>query len=100
MGDEGWGEHGVGMAGAAWLVERRIALTGADTWSFGAVPGEDPSRPFVVPQTLNVRHGLLIMENLDLAALAAARPGPFLFARTHAKTRGSTGALVSPVAII
>lgn len=94
------GEPGVGMAAAEWLVERRIALTGADTWSFGAVPGEDPARPFVVPQSLNVRHGLFILENLDLAALAKIGPAPFLFALTHGKTRGSTAALVSPAAIL
>ena len=94
------GEPGVGMAVADWLVEQRVALTGADTWSFGAVPGEDPMRPFVVPQTLNVRHGLFIMENLATEALAADGVYEFMFTLTHAKTRGSTAAGIAPAAVV
>lgn len=94
------GEPGVGMAVADWLVERRVALTGADTWSYGAVPGEDPTRPFVVPQTLNVRHGLFIMENLATDSLARAGVYEFMFTLTHAKTRGSTAAGIAPAAVI
>jgi kynurenine formamidase len=94
------GEPGVGMAVATWLVERRVALTGADTWSYGAVPSEDPERPFLVPQTLNVKHGLFIMENLATEVLAQARVHEFLFCLTHHKTRGSTGAVIAPAAVI
>jgi len=94
------GEPGVGMAVAEWMVERRVAMSGADTWSFGAVPGEDPERPFVVPQTLNVKHGLFIMENLDTSALAAAQVYEFLFVLTHHKTRGSTASGIAPAAVI
>jgi kynurenine formamidase len=94
------GEPGVGMAVAQWLVERRIAMAGADTWSFGAVPGEDPERPFVVPQTLNVKHGLFIMENLATAALADAQVYEFMFVLTHHKTRGSTASGIAPAAVI
>ncbi|HKZ87011.1 MAG TPA: cyclase family protein [Anaerolineae bacterium] len=93
------GEPGPGMELATWLVEQRIALTGCDTWSFGPVPPEDPSRPFVVPQTLNVRHGLFIVENLFTSELARDGVTEFMFALTHAKVKGATGAWVSPVAI-
>ena len=94
------GEPGAGMAVAEWLVERRVAMTGADTWSFGPVPGEDPDRPFLVPQTLNVVHGLFIMENLATEALAADRISEFMFVLTHHKTRGSTAAIIAPAAVI
>jgi len=94
------GEPGAGMAVAEWLVERRVAMTGADTWSFGPVPGEDPDRPFLVPQTLNVVHGLFIMENLATEALAADRIYEFMFVLTHHKTRGSTAAIIAPAAVI
>jgi kynurenine formamidase len=94
------GEPGIGMEVAEWLVERRVALTGADTWSFGAVPGEDPERPFLVPQTLNVKHGLFIMENLATEVLAAAGVYEFMFALTHHRTRGSTAAVIAPAAVI
>lgn len=93
------GEPGPGMAAGAWLVEHGVALTGCDTWSFGPVPPENPAQPFVVPQTLNVRHGLFIVENLYTAALARDNVYAFLFILTHAKVRGATGAWVSPVAV-
>jgi len=93
------GEPGPGLESALWLVEKKVALTGCDTWSFGPVPGEDTTRPFVVPQTLNVRHGLFIVENLFTAELAHEGVYEFLFILTHAKVRGATGAWVSPVAI-
>ncbi len=93
------GEPGPGLELALWLVEKKVALTGCDTWSFGPAPGEDPARPFEVPQTLNVRHGLFIVENLFTQELANAGVYEFLFILTHAKVRGATGAWVSPVAI-
>ena len=106
----GWGAHwdepetylarepGPGMEVAAWLVEHGVALTGADTWSFGPVPAED--RPFEVPQTLNVEHGVFIVENLDTAALAADGVREFALILTHPKLRGATGAWTSPIALV
>lgn len=94
------GEPGPGMAMVDWLADRRVALVGCDTWSFGPVPAENPSRPFEVPQTLNVRHGIVVAENLSLAELAAADATEFLFVLSHARLRGATGAWVAPLAII
>jgi kynurenine formamidase len=96
----GSGEPGPGMALAQWLAEHRVALTGCDTWSYGPYPAEDPDEPFVVPQTLNVRDGVVVVENLCLTDAAAAGLGEFLFVLAHAKLRGSTGAWVSPLAIV
>jgi kynurenine formamidase len=93
------GEPGPGMAAARWLVEQGVALTGCDTWSYGPVPPEDPSQPFVVPQTLNVRHGMFIVENLNTSELAHDSVYAFLFVLSHARVRGATGAWVSPLAI-
>jgi kynurenine formamidase len=94
------GEPGPGMALGTWLVDHRIALTGCDTWSFGPVPPEDADEPFVVPQTLNVKHGVVVLENLRLAELADTRVGEFMFVVSHAKLRGATGAWVAPLAIV
>jgi kynurenine formamidase len=96
----GAGEPGPGMAVADWLAGHRVALTGCDTWSFGAYPAEDPLRPFVVPQTLNVRDGIVVAENLRLAEIASAGLHEFLFVLSHAKIRGATGAWVCPLAIV
>lgn len=94
------GEPGPGLELAHWMAEQGVALTGCDTWSFGPVPGEHPYERFIVPQTLNVRHGMFIVENLHTSELAQAHIGEFLFVLTHARVRGATGAWVSPVAIV
>ena len=108
----GWGEHwddperylsgepGPGCDVAHWLAERGVALTGCDTWSYGPVPAEDPARPFEVPQTLNVRHGVFVVENLDTAALAADGVREFALILTHPRLRGATGAWTSPIALV
>jgi kynurenine formamidase len=93
------GEPGPGMATVQWLYEQHIAITGADTWSYGPVPGEDAERPFLVPQTMYVKFGLFGLENLATEELAAAHRYEFLFVVTHAKTRGSTAAIVAPAAV-
>jgi kynurenine formamidase len=94
------GEPGPGYAVAEWLVQRGVALTGCDTWSYGPVPAEDPARPFEVPQILNVRHGVFVVENLDTGALAADGVREFALILTHAKLRGATGAWTSPIALV
>lgn len=94
------GEPGPGMELAAWLAERRVAVTGCDTWSYGPVPAENPDEPFAVPQLLNVRHGVVVLENLRLAELAADGVREFLFVVSHPKLRGATGAWVAPLAIV
>jgi kynurenine formamidase len=95
------GEPGPGCELAQWLADREVALTGCDTWSYGPVPPEDPQRPFRVPQILNIEHGVFVVENLDLAEVAAAGiSGPFALILTHPKLRGATGAWTSPIALI
>ena len=94
------GEPGPGLELAEWLASRGVALTGCDTWSYGPVPPEDPARPFEVPQTLNVRHGVFVVENLDTSGLAADGVREFAFVLTHPKLRGATGAWTSPIALV
>ncbi len=94
------GEPGPGRDLAEWLAAPRVALTGCDTWSYGPVPAEDPQRPFEVPQILNVRHGVFVVENLDTAALAADGVREVALVLTHPKLRGATGAWTSPIALV
>jgi kynurenine formamidase len=94
------GEPGPGMALAVWLAGHRVALTGCDTWSYGPYPPEDPDEPFAVPQMLNVRHGVVVVENLRLEEAARDHVREFLLVISHAKLRGATGAWVAPLAII
>ena len=94
------GQPGPGLELAAWLADRGVALTGCDTWSYGPVPAEDPDRPFEVPQFLNVRHGVFIVENLDTSELARDGVREFALVLTHPKLRGATGAWTSPIALV
>jgi kynurenine formamidase len=94
------GEPGPGMELADWLVRQGVSLTGCDTWSYGPVPPEDPARPFEVPQTLNVDHGVFVVENLDLSELARDGVREFCLVLTHPKLRGATGAWTAPIALV
>jgi kynurenine formamidase len=94
------GEPGPGLELAAWLAARGVALTGCDTWSYGPVPAEDPERPYEVPQTLNVRHGVFVVENLDTSPLAVDGVREFALVLTHPKLRGASGAWTSPIALV
>ena len=95
------GEPGPGCELAQWLADREVALTGCDTWSYGPVPPEDPDRPFRVPQILNIEHGVFVVENLDLAELAASGvSGALALILTHPKLRGATGAWTAPIALV
>jgi kynurenine formamidase len=94
------GEPGPGIALGQWLADRRVALTGCDTWSFGPYPPEDLAEPFVVPQVLNTHHGIVVAENLRLEEIARERLLEFLLVVSHAKLRGATGAWVTPLAIV
>jgi kynurenine formamidase len=94
------GEPGPGCELAAWLVAHGVALTGADTWSYGPVPAENPRRSFEVPQILNVRHGVFVVENLDTGRLAADRHTLFALILTHPKLCGASGAWTSPIALV
>ena len=94
------GEPGPGYEVVDWLVEHGVALTGCDTWSYGPVPAENPARPFEVPQSLNVRHGVFVVENLDTSELAADGVREFALVLTHPRLRGATGAWTSPIALV
>lgn len=93
------GEPGPGLALIDWLYARHVALVGTDCWSIGPVPGEDPERPFLVPQTMYVRLGLFGVENLATEQLARRAIHEFQFVLTHGRTRGSTAAVVAPAAV-
>ena len=88
----GAGSPAPASSSAQWLAEQGVALTGCDTWSFGPYPAEDPDEPFVVPQTLNVSDGVVVLENLRLAEAAAAGVREFCW---WSRTR-SSGARQAP----
>src|SRR5207248_11517156 len=77
------------LAAAKWLSERKVALVGSDNWAVEAVPGEDADRPFQVHQWLLTRHGIYLLENLDLERLAAEKVYEFALDRKSTRLNSS-----------
>ncbi len=93
------GEPGIGMAAARWLAEKKIALTGADTWATEAVPGPDSSRAFEVHQFLIAEQGIYNLENLFLEELVGDEVWEFAFIFSPLRLKGATGSPGNPIAV-
>ena len=87
------------MEAAHWLVEKKIVMTGGDSWAVEAVPGDDPNRPFEVHQVLINKNGIYNIENLDLEALAADKVYEFAFIYSPLRLKGATGSPGNPIAV-
>ncbi|MDH3749100.1 MAG: cyclase family protein [Gammaproteobacteria bacterium] len=93
------GAPGIGMEAALWLAEKKVAMTGADTWPVEVIPSEDPELAFPVHQELIARRGIYNIENLDLSELAADKVYEFAFMFAPVKFKGATGSPGNPIAI-
>src|SRR5262245_48452576 len=69
---------GIGIAAAEWLAATNPMLVGSDNWGVEVVPNPNPRLNFPVHQILLTTYGILLLENLDLEALA--RDGVLEFA--------------------
>jgi kynurenine formamidase len=94
------GEPGCGWDAAHWLTDRRVSLVGADNWAFEVIPFEREDGLFAVHQHLLAETGTHILENIQTTELVAGDHSEFLFVLTVQKTKGSTGAMASPVAVV
>jgi kynurenine formamidase len=92
-------QPGLGKAGADYLASLGVVMIGADTAALEALPSEDPALPFVVHQTLLVKHGIHILENIDTAALAADGATEFMFVLGQPRFQGTVQAVINPIAI-
>lgn len=93
------GAPGIGMEAALWLAEKKVAMTGADTWPVEVIPSEDTELAFPVHQELIARRGIYNFENLNLAELAADEVYEFAFMFAPVKFKGATGSPGNPIAI-
>jgi kynurenine formamidase len=93
------GEPGFGISACEYLAERKIILTGADTWAVEAVPGENADKPFECHLQMQTRRGIWNLENLDLSQLVADKAYEFLFVWSPLKMKGATGSPGNPVAL-
>ena len=53
------GEPGIGLEIAHWVIDKDLALTGADTWAVEVVPNPDKGLAFIVHQELQTKHGIV-----------------------------------------
>jgi kynurenine formamidase len=90
---------GIGLAAARWVVEKGIALVGADNSSVEVVPSENGS---VVPVHVMLMrdHGIFLLELADLSGLAKAGIHEFMFVAAPLAILGGTAGPVTPVAIV
>ena len=96
------GEPGFGISACEYLAERKVILTGADTWGTEAVGkgfgGETP-QPFECHVKLQTKRGIWNLENLDLSQLVADKAYEFLFVWSPLKMKGATGSPGNPMAL-
>jgi kynurenine formamidase len=92
---------GVSPDGSRWLAGRRPVAVGADNLAWD-VPGIDDPELGTLPghTVLIVRAGILIIESLNLEALAADGVREFAFVCLPLKLRGGTGSPIRPIALV
>jgi kynurenine formamidase len=85
-----------------WLAERGVVAVGADNMAWDLPEVWDSELGVRLPGhlILLVRHGIYIIENLQLEELAAAKAYSFTFVCTPLKFVGATGSPVRPLALL
>jgi len=89
---------GIGVAAAEWLAAREPMLIAADNCCVEVRPSE-PGTSLPVHAMMLIQHGIYLIENLELDALAAARVYEFAFIVQPLKLKGATGSAVAPIAV-
>jgi kynurenine formamidase len=87
---------GPDLEGAQWLSDRKVFAAGSDTAPFEFTPSPE----MAVHVHLLVKHGIHIMECLNLEELAECDAPEFLFVAAPLKIRGGTGSPIRPVALL
>ncbi len=94
---------GMGRSASEWAANRQVVAVGADNMAWDPLDGRrDPETGVTLfgHVHLLVRHGIYIIENLNLEALAAERVYEFLLVVTPLKLVGATGSPVRPLALL
>ena len=108
----GWGRHwitdnatfnsgcpGIGLEAAAYLIEKGVAVVGADTWPVEVVPNPDPNLAFPVHQELIPKNGIFIHENIATERLIEAGVSEFAYIFSPLPVKGATGSPGAPLAV-
>jgi kynurenine formamidase len=93
---------GVSRSGNIWAADQGVRAVGADNMAWDCMAEKDPETNMVLfgHAHLLVTHGIHIIENLHLEALAAAGHHEFCFVGLPLKLRGATGAPLRPLALV
>ena len=93
------GVPGPDESAAAWMIERKVRMTGAETIAYEWIPAGRGHALLPVHRMLLVESGVHIIEAMNLASLAEARVFEFLFVVAPVKVVGATGMPVRPFAV-
>jgi kynurenine formamidase len=93
---------GGSAAASQWMADRGVRAVGCDNLAWDVFGYTDETTGTTLPGhvLLLVRHGIYIIENLNLEALAAHRAYTFLFICVPLKLVGATGSPVRPLALL
>jgi kynurenine formamidase len=93
---------GVSKSGNIWAAEQKVAAVGADNMAWDNMVERDPETKMALfgHAHLLVKHGIHIIENLNLEELAAAKIYEFGFVGIPLKFRGATGSPIRPLALV
>jgi kynurenine formamidase len=93
------GVPGPDESAAAWMLDRKVRMTGAETIAYEWIPAGRGHALLPVHRMFLVEKGVHIIEGMNLAPLAEAKVYEFLFVVAPIKVVGATGMPVRPFAI-
>jgi len=96
--DKGYLQPGLTKDAAQWLADRDVVAVGSDNAAVEVIPF-DQDDFFAVHKLLLVRHGIYMLEFLDLSAPAADDCFEGLLTVAPLKVTGATGSPVNPILI-
>jgi kynurenine formamidase len=93
---------GISKSGNIWVADKRVAAAGADNMAWDSMQERDPETNMMLfgHVHLLVTHGIHILENLNLEALASSGHHEFCFVGVPLKLRGATGSPIRPLALV
>lgn len=94
------GVPGPDESAAAWMLDRKVRMTGAETIAYEWIPAGRGHALLPVHRMFLVEKGVHIIEGMNLTPLSEARVYEFLFVVAPVKVVGATGVPVRPFAIV
>ena len=93
---------GVSKSANLWAADQHVVAVGADNMAWDCMTEREPETNMALfgHAHLLVKHGIHIIENLNLEELSAARISTFGFVGVPLKFRGATGSPIRPLALV